>query len=146
MKVSIWHWYTIAHIVHGFGHSANISGCNMNEYRHLAYRIHSCPWNSITDGTPYVWVLVANLGMYYWNQTLIQCHFAYNVVVNRLIIINNHSLNIHPVLWGFTVDIRQILHCYDFYFYLHLSIAWTIWTMTRHGGCKYPEWSACTVW
>ena len=45
--------YTIAHIVDGFGHSANIFGCNMNEYRHITYRIHFCPWNSFTDGTTY---------------------------------------------------------------------------------------------
>ena len=45
--------YTIAHIVDGFGHSANVSGCNMNEYRHMTYRIHFCPWNNFTDGTPY---------------------------------------------------------------------------------------------
>ena len=32
--------YTIAHIVDGFGHSANIFGCNMNEYRHMTCRIH----------------------------------------------------------------------------------------------------------
>ena len=32
--------YTIAHIVDGFGHSANIFGCNMNEYRHMTYRRH----------------------------------------------------------------------------------------------------------
>ena len=44
--------YTIAHIVDRFGHSANIFGCNMNEYRHLTYRIHFCPWNNFTDGTP----------------------------------------------------------------------------------------------
>ena len=45
--------YTIAHIVDGFGHSANIFGCNMNEYRHMTYRIHFCPRNNFTDGTPY---------------------------------------------------------------------------------------------
>ena len=58
--------YTIAHIVDGFGHSTNIFGCNMNEYRHLTYRIHLCPWNNITDGTPYVWVLAPDLRLYYW--------------------------------------------------------------------------------
>ena len=45
--------YTIAHIVDGFGHSANIFGCNMNEYRHMTYRIHFCPRNNFTDDTPY---------------------------------------------------------------------------------------------
>ena len=44
--------YTIAHNVDGFGHSANIIECNMNEYRHMTYRIHLCPWNNFTDGTP----------------------------------------------------------------------------------------------
>ena len=46
--------YTIAHIVDGFGHSANIFGRNMNEYRHMTYRIDFCPWNNFTDGTPYM--------------------------------------------------------------------------------------------
>ena len=45
--------YTIADIADGFGHNANIFGYNMNEYRHMAYRIHFCPWNNFTDGTPY---------------------------------------------------------------------------------------------
>ena len=41
------------HIADGFGHSANIFGCNINEYRHLTYRIQFCQWNNFTDGTPY---------------------------------------------------------------------------------------------
>ena len=45
--------YTIAHIADGFEHSANIFGCNMNEYQHMTYRIHFCPRNNFTDGTPY---------------------------------------------------------------------------------------------
>ena len=45
--------YTIEHIVDGFGHSANIFGCNMNEYRHMTLKFHFCPWNDITDGTQY---------------------------------------------------------------------------------------------
>ena len=44
--------YTIAHIVDRFGHIANIFGCSMNGYRHMTYRIHFCPWNNSTDGTP----------------------------------------------------------------------------------------------
>ena len=44
--------YTIAHIVDGFGHSVNLFGCNMNEYRHMTYRIYFCPWNNFTNGTP----------------------------------------------------------------------------------------------
>ena len=46
MKVSIWHiqlpilWMD----------SANIFGCNINEYRQMTYRIHFCPWNDFTDG------------------------------------------------------------------------------------------------
>ena len=44
--------YTIAHIADGFGHSANIFGCNMNEYQHMTYRIQFCPWNNFTDCTP----------------------------------------------------------------------------------------------
>ena len=43
----------IAHIVDGSGHRANIFGCNLNEYRHMTFRIHFCPWNNFTDGTPY---------------------------------------------------------------------------------------------
>ena len=45
--------FTITHIVDRFGHSANIFGCSMNEYRHMTYRIGLCPWNNFTDGTPY---------------------------------------------------------------------------------------------
>ena len=45
--------YLIAHIVDGFGHGANVFGCNMNEYRHMTYRVHFCPRNNFTDGTPY---------------------------------------------------------------------------------------------
>ena len=45
--------YAIAHIVDGLGHSTNIFGCNMNEYRNMTYRIHFCLWNNFTDGTPY---------------------------------------------------------------------------------------------
>ena len=26
----------------------------------------TCPWNNITDGTPYVWVLAPDLRLYYW--------------------------------------------------------------------------------
>ena len=42
-----------AHIVDGFGHGANIFGCNMIDYQHITYGIHSCPWNIFTDDTPY---------------------------------------------------------------------------------------------
>ena len=45
--------YTIAHIVDRFAHSANIFGCDMIEYRHMTFRIHTFPWNNFTDGTPY---------------------------------------------------------------------------------------------
>ena len=38
--------YSIAHILDGFGHSANVFGRNMNEYRHMTYWIHFCQWDN----------------------------------------------------------------------------------------------------
>ena len=77
--------YTIAHIAHRFGHSANIFGCSMNEYRHMKYRFHFCLWNKFTDGRnsmQYWWIQYGNIYSSLHNILSTKVHgFQLNIVV-----------------------------------------------------------------
>ena len=53
IKLDIFMKKKIAHIVDELSHGLYIFGRNMNEYRRMTLKFHFCPWNDITNGTPY---------------------------------------------------------------------------------------------